>query len=75
MCSVTKAIPIQFIDGKCHIKKWRGRKTALSSYYACLSCDLLIMPWGQTHTYSNIHGQSDFKKPGTCRPVARVRLV
>ena len=52
MCSVTKAMPIQFIDGKSHIKKWRGHKTALSSYYGCLSRDLLLMPSGWTHTHT-----------------------
>ena len=52
MSSVTKATPFQFINGKCHIKKWRGYKTALSGYYAFLSCDLLLMPLGAgTHTH------------------------
>ena len=57
--SVTKAMPIQFIDGSSHIKKQRGRKTTLSSYYACLSCDLLLMPSGaDTH----IHQRSQTKR-------------
>ena len=51
---VTKATPIQFIDSKCHIKKWKSRKTALSGYYACLSCDLLLMPVeARTHTHTH----------------------
>ena len=55
MGSVTNATPIQFIDGKSHIKKWRGRKTALSGYYTCLSHDLLLMASGvDTHTYTPI---------------------
>ena len=34
MLSVTKAMPIQFIHGKCNTyKKWKGCKIALSSYY------------------------------------------
>ena len=45
-CSVTKATPIQLINGNCHIKKWKCRKTALSGYYACCSCDLLLKPLG-----------------------------
>ena len=50
---VTKATPIQFIDGRSLIKKWRGRKTALSGYCAYLSCDLLLMPLGaDTHTHT-----------------------
>ena len=54
---VTKATRIQFIDGKCQSKKWKSRKTALSSYYICLSHDLLLMPSGaDTHTYTNIRG-------------------
>ena len=57
--SVTKAMPIQFIDGKSRVKKQRGRKTALSGYYACLSRDLLIMASGaDTH----IHQRSQMKR-------------
>ena len=53
MGSITKAMPIQFIDSKSRIKKWRGHKTALSSYYACLSRDLLLMASGaDTHTHT-----------------------
>ena len=39
-------MPIQYIDSKCHIKIWKGHKAALFGYYACLSCDLLLMPSG-----------------------------
>ena len=49
--SVTKATPIQFTNGKSGIKKRRGRKTALPGYYACFSCDLLLMASGRTHTH------------------------
>ena len=69
--SVTKATAIQFINSKSHIKKWKGRKTALSGYYAYLSHDLLIMASGadtHTHTYTNICGRNDFKKPGAFGP-------
>ena len=49
---VTKATAIQFIDGKCHIKKQKSHKTTLSGYYVCASHDLLLMPSGvDTHTY------------------------
>ena len=78
--SVTKATPIQFINGNNCIKKYRGRKTVLSGYYACLSHDLLLMALGHgadthtytrhTHTYTKVHGRNDFKKPGTREPVA-----
>ena len=35
------------------IKKQRGRKTALSSYYACISRNLLLMSSGvDTHTHT-----------------------
>ena len=46
---VTKATPIQFIDSRCHIKEWKGHKTALSGYYVWLLRDLLLMPLGWTH--------------------------
>ena len=58
MCIVTKATPIQFINSKCHIKKRKSHKTALSRYYACLSRDLLLMPLEadtQTHTQAHTH--------------------
>ena len=48
---ITKATSIQFIDGRSHMKKWRGCKTALSGYYACLSRDLLLMPLWGGHTH------------------------
>ena len=52
---VTKATAIQFIDSKCHIKKQKSCKTALSDYYASVSCDLLLLiPSGWTHTHANI---------------------
>ena len=51
-CSVTKATPIQFIDGRSHMKKWRCHKTALSGCYTCFSRDLLLMPSGaDTHIH------------------------
>ena len=81
-CIVTKAMAIQFIDGKCHIKKRKSRKTALSSYYACVSRDLLLMPSGaytHTHTHTCKHtdilGRNDLKKPGAHGPVACACLV
>ena len=49
MHSVTKATNIQFINGKCHIKKRKGCKTPLSGYYVYLSCDLLLMLSGAGH--------------------------
>ena len=52
---VTKATAIQFIDSKCHIKKRKSRKIALSGYYACVSRDLLLVPSvADTHTHANI---------------------
>ena len=58
MRSVTKATPIQFIDGRSHMKKQRCHKTALSGYYACFSRDLLLMPSGahaRTHAHAHAH--------------------
>ena len=53
--SVTKATPIQFTDSKSRIKKRRGRKTALSGYYTCISLDWLLMPSGaDAHTHTHI---------------------
>ena len=64
MHAVIEAMPIQFIDGKCQIMKWKCLKTALSSCYACVSRDLL-MAMGQTHTHTyQCTNKNDFKKPG-----------
>ena len=66
MRTVTKATPIQFIDSRSHMKKQRCCKTALSGYYTCFSCDLLLIPSGvdtHIHTYTNVRGRNDFKKP------------
>ena len=70
MHNVTKATPIQFINGMCHIKKQKGHKTALSGYYVCRSRDLLLMPSGaDTHTYTPMFvDKNDFRNPDTCRP-------
>ena len=73
--SVTKAMHIQFIDGRSYIKKQRSSKTALPGYYACLSRDLLLRPSRvdtHTDTYTNVRGQNDFKKPGM---YGRARVV
>ena len=53
MHSVTKATPIQFINGRSHMKKQRCHKTSLSGYYTYFSYDLLLMPSGvDTHTHT-----------------------
>ena len=60
---------IQFINGKCHIKKRKSLKTALSGYYACVLRDLLLMPLGaDTRKHTDIRGRNDFKKPGARGP-------
>ena len=75
-CSVTKATAIHFIVGKCHVKKWKSCKTALSGYYAWLTFDLLLRPSrADTHTYINVHGQNNFKKPGMHGLQAQAHLV
>ena len=43
-CCVTKATPIHFINGKCHIKKLKSYRTDLTSYLGCISYELLLMP-------------------------------
>ena len=47
MHSVTKATPIQFVDGKCyHINKQKSCKNDLCGYYVWFSHDLLLIPLG-----------------------------
>ena len=69
--SVTKATPIQFIDGKSRIKKRRGSKTALSYYYACLSHDLLLMASGAgTHTHTPMFVDETISRNQVCTACA-----
>ena len=69
MHNVTKDTPIQFINGKWHIKIRKGCKISLSGYYTCLSFDLLLMPSGWMHQHFRMkqfretrHTQAWFKK-------------
>ena len=55
--SVTKAMPIQFIDGKSHIKKQRSHKTAL---YPVITQDFHVTCLGDGHTH--IHQRSRTKR-------------
>ena len=66
---VTKAMVIQFIDGKCHIKKQKSRKTTLSGYYVCVSCDLLLMPSG-ADTHIPTCEQKQCQETRRARPLA-----
>ena len=76
MDDVTKATPIQFINSKSRIKKRRGRKTALSGYYACFSCDLLLIASGaDTHTHTHTHQRSRTKRFQETSRVWAARLV
>ena len=78
MGSVTKVMSIQFINGKSRIKKRRGCKTALSSYYACLSRDLLLMASGadtHTHTHTQTFADEMISRNQARGPVAHVCLV
>ena len=76
MRCVTKATPIQFISGKCHIKKHKGCKTALSSYYACFSCNLLLMSSGvDTRTHTPMFMDKMISRSQVCGPAAHGHLV
>ena len=63
MCCVTKPLSIQFINGKCHVKKQKSCRIGLTEYYACFSHELLLMPSGQTHTHIHqLSGQKQFQE-------------
>ena len=42
---VTKAIPTNNIDSKCHIKKLKSSRTSL-----IVSCEWYLIAWGRAHT-------------------------
>ena len=66
-CCVTKAMPIHFIDNKCHIKQLKSgksRKTWLTNHTWSISHH-----WSQGQGHTHIHtyqrmNKSNFKKPG-----------
>ena len=71
---VTKATPINFIDGKCHIKQLKAgksRKTCLTNYTQPISHHMMPLVitalegrhiHRHTHTYQRMN-KNDFKEP------------
>ena len=49
-CFVTKAMPISYIDSKCHIKKMKRSRTCLIGYSDFISHEWIFIVWGATHT-------------------------
>ena len=73
MCCVTKATPIHFINGKCHIKQLKSRKscktcltiTHILLYHIISQHRLLMSQSGHTDMHKYWHANwSNFKKPG-----------
>ena len=53
---VTKTMPIDNIDSKCHIKKLKSSRTCLIGYSGFISHEWFLMPWeGDTHTHTHTH--------------------
>ena len=66
---VTKATPIDCINGKHHIKKLKSSRTCLTGYSVFISCEKFLIAWGWTHTYTQTRQDkthtSNLKKPDT----------
>ena len=66
MCCVTKATPIYFIDGKCHkkqLKSRKSRKTCLTNHTQSIShhvTPLAINAIGGGHTHILMHEPKQF---------------
>ena len=65
-CFVTKATPINSIDGVRHTKKLKSSRTYLTDYLGFISCKQFLLTWGaytcthtHKHTYQCPH-ESDF---------------
>ena len=74
MRSVTKAMPIKFVHGKCHIKKWKAVKLPYPvSYYACLSHNLFLIPLeADTHRHTPTFADETISRNQAhvdCRPM------
>ena len=78
MYCVTKAMPIHYIDSKCHIKQLKNRKsckTCLTKHTWSISHHIMPLVINtfkgrhQTQTYQHTI-QSNFKKPGVHQPHA-----
>ena len=52
---VTKPMPINSIDSKCHTEKLKGSRTCLIDYSDFISSKLFLIAQGQTHTYIQTH--------------------
>ena len=56
-CFVTKALPINSIDSKCHTEKLKGSRTCLIGYSDFISHELFLIAQGadtHIHTHTNV---------------------
>ena len=70
---VTKAIPINNIDSRCHIKKLEDSMAYMADYSGFISHELFLMAGGWhtcAHACSHLHG-GNFGGPGPCRPTGQ----
>ena len=80
MSCVSKAMPIHFINSKCHIKQLKSGKsckTCLINHTQSIShhfTPIAINGLGDRHTYRHMN-QSNFKKPSEHQPAASACLV
>ena len=61
MCCVTKAIPIHFINDKCHLKSRKGCKICLTNHTRFISqyiTPLVINALGGEHTCTHTHART-----------------
>ena len=66
MCCVTKAMPIHFIDAKCHkaTEKWKSCKTCLTNHTHSISyliTPLVINDLSGGHTHTHTHRMHEQK--------------
>ena len=80
---VTKAIPINNIDSRCHIKKPEGSMAYMAGYSGFISHELFLMAGGGgtgSHTCHRLHG-GNFGGPGVrrltgqCVPGVKTRSI
>ena len=56
---VTKAMPLDNIDGMCHIKKLKSSRTCLTGYWDFISTWIVFNSLGWTHTHTHFADKSN----------------
>ena len=72
---VTKAPPINSIDGKCRTKKLKSSRTCLIGYSGFISREWFLIAWGRAHTETHTQTHTDVRTISILRNQAWPGLI